>query len=310
MGFKLHGALLIGVGMCCVLNLLAMMPASSRIASELGLPPGDFRWMLDQLIVQSASALWLVTLGLGVFRGRRWACDLALATCFLWLAMGVLQTFEFVERLPQYVASVLAAGGASANVTEDAIAFSSFLSFASGAVLLPAVLVWFFSGNPLRSRVESSEPPVLDAPLPVVVLGLYLLFSALQIPPALAFNGALPVFNTIVTGAPGMCLAVGLTLSLTLAGVGVLQNRIQAWHVAVGLLALLACSTTISAEFVDGQRFAETMGINWVLENGKPVFWTVLHSKWTAAGLVAALAYAIFVRRFFPSSGDDAPLEQ
>ncbi len=304
LGLKFSGAVLAITGALCAISLPLMVDLNKSLAPQIGLAPQDFRGILDQLLLNAVLAVWLIVLGVGVLRERRWACELALSTAFLWLGMGVLETLQFASNLPRYVENVIAATG-DTKANPDAVAGVAFITMATIHLLVPGTIVWVLSDASLRDRIAEKEPLSLPAPLPLVVLALFLFLSALRIPPALAFGGSLPVFDRVLGGFPGVALCIGLTLSLIFAGIGLLQFRIEAWHVAVGLLGVMAFSTSISAERLPEETYAAARGILWPVDAyGKPQFVEPLHSRWSAAGLIVAFAYALFIRRLF-----DPPME-
>ncbi len=288
---QFHGALFVGLGVLALYLLPEAFRQNPAWAAALGLAPNDYRPVIDAALFAVVRAVWFIALGLAVFRGRRWGCDLALATCFLWLGLGVVETVQFFERF----GGILQSGGSqnAPGAAPGGVMFAILMQ----NLLLPGLLVWFYSGRGMRAHAETQDHPILPAQLPVVVLCLFFIYAALQLPSALAFNAVIPVFGKLLTGFPGAALLVSLFLSFFIVAAGLALNRLRAWNVAVVLLGLCAVSSAISTAALPAGDVAVAMGVQWPADSsGRPLFQNSLHSHWTTLGLVGALLYTLYVR--------------
>jgi hypothetical protein len=197
--------ILIG-GLCALLGALGALVLS--MAGRIGVSPGPTappRLLWLNLLVYAAAAAFMITMGIGTLRAKRWARVLMLITSWPMLLTFVFGTVWIVVLMPGLMAQ---SQGASPEASRLAmvviVVISAFLA------LVPLSFILFYSGRNVRATFESRDrtPTWVDG-RPMPILGLTVAMWGCGAATLLALpRGMTAFFGLVLTGWP----AVGVIL--------------------------------------------------------------------------------------------------
>lgn len=252
-------------------------------------------------------AATLLACGVGLFQLRRWARQAVIAVSFVFLAKGVLLTFQFVKQLPMMIEQV---AGAEKPPPPEIIEGLQGASIALAGFLylfLPALYLWVVSGRNAAATLAAREPEPsrLDRiPGPVLALAFLLVWEGAGYLTMLWFNAAVPVFGRVLSGLAGGLVLAGAALLCFRCAAGLAQGSRRAWQLAAGLAAAACLSWAATHYSAAGpalyKELYERMGFKpdevrlFLATEAGP--W---NARWTLAGTVATLAYTLWLGRFF-----------
>jgi NADH:ubiquinone oxidoreductase subunit 6 (subunit J) len=197
--------ILIG-GLCALLGVLGALALS--LVPRAGVSPGPAappRLLWVNLLVYAAAAVFLITMGIGTLRAKRWARVLMLITSWPAFLTFVLGTVWIIMLMPGLMAQSSDASPEAARIAMIGIVvFSAFLA------LVPLSFILFYSGRNVRATFESRDrtPTWVDGrPMPILGLTVAMwgcgAFTLLALP-----RGMTAFFGLVLTGSP----AVGVIL--------------------------------------------------------------------------------------------------
>ncbi len=240
--FEIIGGLL--MSFFCLISLIPMLlPQSDQAQGQQ---------LFSTLIIYACLAVWLITMGIGTIRGRRWARLLMLAVSWISLGVGAGAMVMITFILPKSLQSSM-----SKEIASVALIF--ILGFASLVYLLfPIIGILFYRGPNVRATFEQKDPNVSwteKCPLPILVLIMMLALVWPTVGTMGAMNFVLPLFGTLVsgwTGAAVLLVGVGICTSLI---PGVYRSRSYAWWSVMILLVLSMLSQLITYSRIDPMEF-------------------------------------------------------
>jgi hypothetical protein len=252
-----------------------------------------------QIVGYYLIAMVCMPLGYGNIMRRRWARTLSLAVVGFWLVAGIPLMVAFMFVLM-----------ASKDVTLPTVLIA-LISLALSYAVVPLLLIRFYRSRDVRLTFEARDPQghwIETIPLPVLVACSVFVFAIAVLHVLILFNGAFPLFSTLIFGLQGIALT-DLSI-LVLVGLiwGLLRLRRWAWWGSLIYWALLTFSSIVSlsrssfADIVAGMKFAplerEALG-------GVP-----LHGAHFAAlvgiPLLVTLGLIAYSRRYFAQRGGPA----
>jgi hypothetical protein len=245
-----------------------------------------------QIVGYYLIAIVAIPLGYGHVKRLRWARTVSLTLLGFWLVAGIplIVAFLFVlvtSKDPTVLTAVVAMAGLA-------------LSYA----VVPGLLFWFYRSRDVRLTFEAKDPDsywIERIPLPVLVICSIFAFAIVVLHVLMLFNGAFPLFTTLVFDMQGFVL-IDLSIWALVALIwGLLGLRTWAWWGSLaywGLLTFSSIASLCRSTFVDilaGMRFApqemEAFG-------GVP-----LHGAHLAAlfgvPILATLGLIVYSRRYF-----------
>jgi hypothetical protein len=307
-GFKDRGAalilfgafqILLGVAALCMLFGFA---AAVELQSRNGGPaaPMPMGAVVSNVIFYAVAAAYFFTAGVGSIRKRRWARALSLVVSAIWLVLGILCVVAVAILAPHLMVLI----PPSQTTTMFAILF---ITMAVTGILLPLVMVAFYRGPNVKATCEAADPVIRwtdRVPLPIVALVLMMGYGAVSML-ATATYGVIPLFGTIVTGAPAVITVVALAGLLGYLSVQLFRMKRSAWWTVVLLHVIGGVAGAFTVLRTDMDKLYAQMGIgtqqframNFGSIYHDPLLWALMAVCWAAM-----LAYLIWTRRFF-----DAP---
>jgi hypothetical protein len=256
-GLYLFGALQVLIGLACA-ALVLFIASGSELAARQGARSGAA--MASGLVAYGIATVYFVGVGIGSIRKRRWARALSVVVSAMWLAAGVVTML------------LLLIIGSAATLISAAIGL---------AVVVPLVLLLFYSRPAVRATCEAFDAPRWTdrVPLPVLAVVIVLAFASLALLANLA-NPSLAFAGQKITGAPAALTLLGLAILCAWLAVQLYRLKESAWWVVV-MLQVIGC-VIAGASFMR-QRPART-----------PLFVAVVVATW-----LAYFAYLLFIRRYF-----------
>lgn len=273
-GLIVFGILQIGVGLACATLALGVI-ASTELAARAGASTGAVGAII---FAYGLVALHFIACGIGSIRARRWARALSLAVAALWLAGGIVATIAAVAIVPKIVPN-------PPLVALTAVLLVLF-------VALPLAIVLFYKRADVRETCERRDPKTRwtdRVPVPVLAVVIVMAFAAGWLLVNLS-TPVVPLFGTILTGAPAALALLALAVLCAFLAVGLYRLKESAWWALV-LLQVGGC-------VVAGASMANTPGPIY----RDPVVWTIVVATW-----VGYFAFLIYLRRYFAGGRDDRP---
>ena len=249
-------------------------------------------------------AVWFIWMGIGSIQARRWARALLLVSSWLWLVSGIMGLVLVSALLPAMYDQM----GKSGKMPQEMIALVKYMTIGFMVifyVVIPAALVLFYGSKHTKATCEQRDPRVgwTDAcPLPVLALSLVSGSWALCMPLVGFYGWAVPFFGSVLCGIAGAGCVMVLALLSAYVAWGTYRLKIGAWWCAVGLLTIWGVSIGITFSKVGLMEYYKKMNLPaQQLEMMKQLAmqqtpWMILFCE---IGVVAALAYLIYTRRFF-----------
>jgi len=261
-----------------------------------------FAYLVLQNLGYYLLAALLLPLGIGTFTLRRWAYTLTCLVLWLWLGAGLLFSLNWV---------VLALHQSRANPSDPdtALRIAGFsLIFCLITVVLPVLLLWLYSRDPVRNTFEINDPRQYWTecyPFPLlIVLGIMLaVIFVFHI--AIFLQGLFPFFGEIIWGRTGVrWLAGNIVIQLVIL-YGLI--RLKRWGLWSSLVYYSALTLSAGLSFY-GRSFADIL-----LEMSLPQFeleflatLTLLEGismfLWIILVLLVLLGLLIYSRGFFISA--------
>jgi len=274
-------------GAICLLIILSTVAVSKVPQTSIA----------QNLLVYAVFAAYLFAVGIGSIRKRRWARALALVVSWIWLITGVISGAMLILVMPHIM--VLVPPSAARMVTVFVTALVAFFY-----IILPLVFILFYGRQDVQATVETNDTQVRwtdRAPLPVLGVSLALAFGAV----ALIANAArpvIPLFGTVLTGAPATLTVLALAALFAFVAVQLYRLKESAWWTLVLLQLIGGVFAALTLARTDMNRVYEQMGVMTPqiramhLEQifGNPLLWGLAAVAW-----IGYFAFLIWIRRDF-----------
>jgi hypothetical protein len=273
-GLTGFGVLQILIGVACGMLVLGVI-AGTEIAARAGATTGTVGTLI---FAYGLLALHFIACGVGSIRARRWARAMSAAVAALWLAGGVVATVSTVVIVPKMMPGV--------PLIRLAVVLVVLL------VALPLAILWFYARADVRLTCERRDLKARwtdRVPLPVLAQVIVMAFAAGWMLVTLT-SPAVPLFGTIITGAPAALTQLALAVLCAYLAIQLYRLKESAWWTVV-LLQVVGCVAI-------GLSLAKTPGPMY----SDPVVWTIVIASW-----IGYLAFLIFLRRYFAGGRGGRP---
>jgi hypothetical protein len=272
-GFKDRSGLLVFVGIMeiCLGTLCAggaalmlLMAFVTRDDSDLMGPPVDTGVLVTAVLTYLAPTGFLVCMGVGTIKGRRWARSLMLIVLWPWLLCGLFGIALLCLVLPALLSQNPSAGAETSEAMMSFAMTAVIVISAVPYVVLPVLLLLFYGGRNVKATFATKDPnPGWTERRPLSVIGLSLAMGAFGLLTLLALPyGTFLVFGWVLTGPPA---AVAILL---VAGLCVLLARATyritpaAWWANVAFVVLSHLSAFVSFRRVSLGDLCARMGLD------------------------------------------------
>jgi hypothetical protein len=187
-----------------------------------------------QIVGYYLIAMVAMPLGYGHIKRLRWARTLTLTLLGFWLVAGIpfMVAFMFVLM-------------ASKDVTLPTVLIA-LIGLALSYAVVPALLIRLYRSRDVRLTFETRDPRsywIEMAPLPVLVVCSILLLTIVVLHVLILFNGAFPLFSTLIFDLQGIALIDLSILILMVLIWGLLRLRSWAWWGSLLYWGFLTFST-------------------------------------------------------------------
>jgi hypothetical protein len=306
-GLRSFGGVEIALGV-----LAALLAGVSLLAVffTAGTEPATQRMMIPGVLTYLALAVYFVTLGVGSWRGRRWARALALATGWIGLATGLAMALTTALIMPRTLETI---PGATPGLKWFIAGCMSAVILVF-LIILPAAMILFHRRAAVRETVEQMDPvPRWTDRLPTSVIAFALLWgwvSVASLTSSFAYR-ALPIGGIIIGGAGATALMLVSAAAAFWVTWGTIHLQRAAWWTALVLLLLGAAVTFWMIPRVDFAAWYAAMELPMdpmqieLLEDlyGSPAFIGLAAVLW-----LGYFGWLLWIRRYFfrnSEPGDD-----
>jgi hypothetical protein len=309
-GLTVFGIFTLLLGGLCGL-FVPLMLVGQMAAARANPPQANFAMMLPGIVLYGGLAVALVWLGIGSILARRWARALLLIFSWSWLIGGLIASMSMAYVMPRVMAQQPAANGTAGNPAMPAAALAGvmvfmFLFFGVFFILLPAVWIFFYKSPHVKATCEARDPVTrwTDAcPLPVLALGLWLLFVVpmwLLIP--IVGHGVMPFFGMFLTGLPGSLLCLVMAFLWAYAAWLLYKLDARGWWLILIASLVFMVSTLVTYARHDIIEVYQLMGYPEAqIEQIRKVDLLTSHRmNWLMMFCTLPfLAYILFVKKYF-----------
>ena len=254
--------IILGSFAAMLVPMMIMGSIVSRVAADETGPPVQTRQMIFGILFYIAAAAWFITVGAGSTKARRWARALILVTSWIWLIGGALG-FVFILFIMPGLSEHFGANEDVPAAAATMILTVMGIFMAVFYILIPALLVGFYSGRNVKLTCEHYDPKPrwTDAcPLPVLGVSLMLLLGVLSAPSLAISNWVLPFFGTLLSGVGGAAVIIPGCVLLALAGWRIYRLDIKGWWLALLLIIGWGVSAFITFSVVSPQAYYQVAG--------------------------------------------------
>ena len=250
-------------GLCALfvpLTLFGQVLSARMTGSDANL-----RMAIPSAAFYAASAVALVWIGIGSMRARRWAPPLMLIVSWCWLLLGVVMVIATAFLAPTMLGTLAPPDAEMPEAFLTTFMTLAITFEAAFFVVLPGVLIAFYSSEGVRATVEARdpEPAWTDAcPTQVLVVSVWTIvggLSILLVP--FTYNGALPFFGTVLSGWSGSLLAVSLSILWIYAGWAMYRLQPAGWWAALAVTLISFVSPALTFRNASLAEYYQEAGI-------------------------------------------------
>jgi hypothetical protein len=304
-GLVVFGILEIILGGLCTLVTIGMIISSALIKSSAA--PTSVGMILPGVLLYALLAVWLIWMGIGSIKARRWARALLLVVSWLWLISGISGLILMLMFMPDMYEQ-MAQSGQMPQGTAVIIKYVMLGFMAVVYVIIPGALVLFYGTRNVKATCEFRDPQFSwtdKCPLPVLAVSIMYGFGAGSMLLMGFFRWTIPFFGFILSGMAG----AGVTLvAILLSGYmawGTYKLNIKAWWCALLVTIAWALSTGITFSRVSPWDLYEKMNFPAQQLEIMRQFYTQHYSTlalFFGVMVVGFLAYLLYTKRYFASS--------
>ncbi len=173
-------------------------------------------------------------------------------------------------------------------------------------VVIPGVLVFFYSSRHVRATCESRDPFPRwtdGCPLPALGLSLWLGLGALtMLTLPLTTNGVVPLFGKLLSGFGGSFVCLAIACLFGYSAWAAYRLRIVGWWIVLFTICVMSASAWMTFTRIDLLEMYRLMGYpEQQIEMMKQFSFLQgsLMACLSLAGVIPMLGFLLFVRRYF-----------
>jgi hypothetical protein len=257
--------------------------------------------LIPGMLVYVCMGIWMIWMGMGTLRARRWAQRLMLATSWLMLYCGIMAMGMMAFILPRIFSSI--------EIPEETVkivmGFTCCILFVV-YILLPVSGVLFYGNRNIRATIEHRDagPSWTErCPLPVFILVISLLLSLISLLMLGFMNCVVPFFGILLNGLMGALILLPIGAICCGLAYGIYQQRPVAWWGVLTLLLLACLSQWMTFSQIDLMAYYEAMGYTeQMMQSFEQMRWLDESGLMRSMGLMYAvptLIYLLCIKRFF-----------
>ena len=264
----------------------------------------NVRTMIPGVLLYTLLGVWFIWMGIGSVKVRRWARALILVSSWIWLICGTLG-FAFVLLMIPNMYDKMAESGKIPGAVEIVIMCVMVTFMVMFYVIIPGLLVLFYSGRNVKATFEYRDPKVRwtdKCPLPVLAISLMTVGWAISMLWMGIYKWTIPFFGSILSGTAGAIVILILILLLIYTAYGTYKLDIKAWWCALLHIAGWSLSTIVTFSRVNIQDYYDKMGFSGQQLESMKQYCAILGSNmnlFLGFWAIAVIAYLIYIRRYF-----------
>jgi hypothetical protein len=312
-GLQVFGVIQIILGMMAAFGIPLMLLGAvmSRKMTGTAMPIGTY---MSACLTYGSTSIFLITLGIGSIRARRWGYALTLIVSWMWLIMGTLVTVMITAVMPAAFASgfrkaaaanpnagTLPAGVMAVILTIIIIVFAVFF------IVLPLVFVLFYRREDVKETCRRRDPVERwtdRCPLPVLAASLIFAFAAPYYLMIAVTTPLIPFFGRWLTGIPGAGGCIVLAAIDAFLAISFFRLKLVGWWVAMASLTLRVVS--IALTYSRGNLLQAYSQLGWRQSqlqamSGNPMLRGNLVLWWSLVYILVFFGYIFWTKRYFPA---------
>lgn len=307
-GLKAFGVALIVVGS---LSLL-MVPLSllgSIMSRTMDAGQSASYWVFS-LLVNLLTYLFLggifLWIGIGSIRLKRWVRPMLLSIGWVWLILGLMVTALIFFIMPKMMGSFMPPEvSAPSNIVNIVIAVSGLISLIF-MVLLPGLLIWFYSQKSVKQTLEAKNPdPAWTDACPSPVLALSLFYGASAVVTLLtSFLGVSFIWSSVINGFPAVLATIFYALIMAYICYAIYKLDIRGWWTALGftIFATISSAMLFSRNNVNAMMSAISKNDHLLYSQGY-LEWLLKYQRYILLlSAVTLMAYLLYIKKYFKRS--------
>ena len=260
------GILMVCTGSATVmLGFASLFPQFVDQAGPTALPKSTSGAAFAQLLMHVVAGVFVIVLGVGSIRVRRWVPPLAVSFGWIWLLAGLLMVTTTAAAAPGMLDEL------GPQITPH---FTPAIKWTIFSLLL-AVTVFAFIVIPVAMIAVYSRPRIVEAcnaldpkprwtdrcPPSVMPLPMSLALLAALLP-CMAAYGALPTFHVILQGWPAVVVTLLLAVGLAWLAVDTARLTRRSWWLTLAALSVMTVSLVVTFLQIDLVTIYASMGIS------------------------------------------------
>ncbi|HBZ87027.1 MAG: hypothetical protein A2509_03435 [Candidatus Edwardsbacteria bacterium RIFOXYD12_FULL_50_11] len=304
-GLKAFGVVLIILGAFNLLMIpLAVLGSVMGRSAGAGQSAGYWAFSLAVNLLTylflGGTFLWT---GIDSIRLKRWVRPVLLSIGWVWLLLGLMVTALIFFLLPRMMGYFMPPDvSAPSSIINIVIAVSGTVSFIF-MVLLPGLLVWFYSQNAVKRTIEAKDPGPAwtDAcPPPVLAISLFYGVSAVLTLPA-SFMGVTYAFGHLITGVPAILIMLAAAVIAGYICYGFYKLDIRAWWVSIATTLFWSAAFLFTLSEEDMVRMFSFTGNDQNIKFGQSWMQFVWNYQIPVMiiSAITFIAYLLYIKKYF-----------
>lgn len=243
-----------------LLGVASLIPLFVDQMGAVAVPQSTVGAAIAQLLMHVVVGLFIIVLGIGSLRAKRWVPPLAVSFGWIWLIAGLLMLVSIAASLPMMWEDV---GTVITPAMKWAVSIVLISITAVVLVFVPICVIFFYRRPRLIEACNALDPtprwtdrcPNSVMPLPLSLA----LLAALM--PSMAAYGVLPVFNVLLTG--WIAIVAILLVSAVLVWLSIETARLlsRAWWATMIVLTVMSISLLVTFAAIDLVTLYAAMGV-------------------------------------------------
>lgn len=304
-GLKAFGVVLIVIGGFNLLLIpLVLLGSIMRRTMDAGQSAG---YWIFSLLANLLTYLFLggifLGIGIGSIRLKRWVRPVLLSIGWVWLLLGLMVTAMIFFVMPKMMGTFMLSEVSDPSLIVGIVIMVSGAMSILFMVLLPALLIWFYSQSSVKQTLEAKDPgPAWTDACPPPVLALSLFYGVSAVLTLLAsFLGVSFIWGSIITGLPAVLVTIFYGLILAYICYAIYRLDSRGWWTAVISTAFGTVSSLLVFSKNDPMKIMALMGHSDQLQYAQEGISLMLKYQgyilWLSA--VTLLAYLLYIKKYF-----------
>lgn len=307
-GLKAFGVVLIVIGGFSLLMIpLAVLGSIMSRTMDAGQSAGY--WVFS-LLVNLLTYLFLggifLGIGIGSIRLKRWVRPVLLSIGWVWLLLGLMVTTVIFFVMPKMMGNFMLPEVSDPSLIVGIVIMVSGAISILFMVLLPALLIWFYSQSSVKQTLEAKDPGPAwtDAcPPPVLAISLFYGVSAVLVL-LTSFLGVSIFWGSVIKGLPAVLVTIFYGLILAYICYAIYRLDSRGWWIAMISTAFGTVSPLLVFSKNDPMEIIALMGHSDQLQYAQEGMTLMLKYQGCILLLsaVTLLAYLLYIKKYFKRS--------